>query len=48
MGLKVDFDSAIDIKATLKRKCNSTYSKNALFATVVENETMIFDFNNCR
>ena len=48
MGVKVDHDSAIDIKSILKSDCKNRISNNSLFSTIKNGNTLIFDFNNCK
>ncbi|WP_276349312.1 glucosyltransferase domain-containing protein [Enterobacter hormaechei] len=48
MGVKVDHDSAIDIKSIIKADCINRISNNSLFSTIKNGNTLIFDFDKCK
>lgn len=48
MGVKVDHDSAVDIKSIIKNDCKNRIRYNSLFSTIKSGNTLIFDFNNCK
>ena len=48
MGIKVDYDSKINLPSALASSCKKPYRSNSIYTTLIHNDTMIFDFNKCR